>query len=97
MRLKSFSDIRKKTSDYKRIKIYFMADYVILKKEVVWFYIIKEKKMGNREKLEIPTIEFTAVTLLDTGASSTCSSPCDGYVVGEDKMYVDFNGSDDIP
>ena len=27
--------------------------------------------MGNREKLEIPTIEFTPVTLL-TAASSTC-------------------------
>lgn len=31
--------------------------------------------MENREKLEIPTIVFTEVTLLNTGASSTCTDP----------------------
>lgn len=31
--------------------------------------------MENREKLEIPTIVFTEVTLLNTGASSTCADP----------------------
>lgn len=29
--------------------------------------------MGNREQLEIPTLEFTPVTLLDT---STSGKPC---------------------
>lgn len=30
--------------------------------------------MDKREKLEIPTIEFTPVTLLNTGASSNCDN-----------------------
>ena len=29
--------------------------------------------MANREKLEIPTIEFTSVTLLDTSVNSSCT------------------------
>lgn len=29
--------------------------------------------MENREKLEIPTISFTAVTLLDAGGNSSCN------------------------
>lgn len=32
--------------------------------------------MGNREKLEIPTIEFTPVTLL-SAPTSTCACPKD--------------------
>ena len=34
--------------------------------------------MENREKFEIPTIAFTAVTMLIT-PSSTCTSPCSDY------------------
>lgn len=33
--------------------------------------------MENREKLEIPSIEFTPVTLLSGSGSTVCS--CDGY------------------
>lgn len=29
--------------------------------------------MVNREKLEIPTIEFTSVTLLNSGGNSSCT------------------------
>ena len=31
--------------------------------------------MENREKLENPIIEFTRVTLMNTGASSSCEEP----------------------
>lgn len=33
--------------------------------------------MGTREKIEIPTISFTAVTLLGSTGNSSCN--CDGY------------------
>ena len=33
--------------------------------------------MANREKLEIPTIEFTSVTLLDTSVNSSCAKKLD--------------------
>ncbi len=50
--------------------------------------------MGNREKMEIPTIEFTPVTLLTT-ASSTCSpEPSDGYECLEDEGAVTLGDKD---
>ena len=49
--------------------------------------------MENREKLEIPTIEFTAVTLLTT-YNSTCT--CNGFICTDLKktegLYVKQQG-----
>lgn len=41
----------------------------------MFFYSIKEDKVENREKFEIPTIAFTEVTML-AGNNSTCSGEC---------------------
>ena len=47
--------------------------------------------MENREKLEIPTIVFTEVTLLNTGASSTCTDPTALIDSGKDTCQEDFH------
>ena len=46
--------------------------------------------MDNREKLEIPTIEFTRVTLLETTTNST-TCDCTGVIIDGNKDTCEFD------
>ena len=54
--------------------------------------------MRKRELLEIPTIEFTPITLLFTGGSNKCSGTGTGTNTGGTAISLsDYNGGGDTP